>query len=317
MQLFAAVTDQQWFDFLRDVPDLDEVNFWQPSATTSFRALRPGDMFLFKLHRSRRTGNRDLIAGGGIFAYHSVLPISLAWEAFGTKNGAADNQEMRRRLSHYRSAADDGLEDFKIGCIILTQPFFLEESHWIAAPDWADPIVRGRGYRLESPAGAYLWENLTRAWQHKRSTDLLAETERIAEEKERYGRETRIRPRLGQGAFRVLVTDAYRRACVITEERSLPALEAAHIKPYRDGGPHLVSNGLLLRSDLHRLFDRGYVTVTPEYRIEISRRLKDEFENGRSYYPYQGRRICYLPDDPDNRPRIEFLAWHNENRFLG
>ena len=73
-------------------------------------------------------------------------------------------------------------------------------------------------------------------------------------------------PRLGQGAFRVLVTDAYRRRCTISNERTLPVLEAAHIRPYADNGPHQLSNGLLLRSDLHRLFDLGYFTVDPDRR---------------------------------------------------
>jgi putative restriction endonuclease len=113
------------------------------------------------------------------------------------------------------------------------------------------------------------------------------------------------------------VTEAYRRACAITEEHSLPVLEAAHIKPYGEGGPHSVNNGLLLRSDLHRLFDRGYITVTPEYKIEVSRRLKEEFENGRSYYPYHGQRLGHLPQSPADQPLLELLTWHNENAFRG
>jgi HNH endonuclease len=75
---------------------------------------------------------------------------------------------------------------------------------------------------------------------------------------------------LGQGAFRVSVTDVYQRRCVITQERTLPALEAAHIRPYGDGGGHEASNGLLLRRDIYSLFDAGYVTVTPELRFEVS-----------------------------------------------
>ena len=39
------------------------------------------------------------------------------------------------------------------------------------------------------------------------------------------------------------------------------------------------------RSDLETLFDRGYVTITPDYRLEVSRRIRDEFEDGRDYSP--------------------------------
>lgn len=121
-----------------------------------------------------------------------------------------------------------------------------------------------------------------------------------------------VRPRLGQGAFRVLVTDLYRRKCAITQERTLPALEAAHIRPYGDGGPHEASNGLLLRRDVHSLFDAGYVTVTPDLRFEVSRRIREEFENGRHYYELNGQSIR-TPLGPPQRPDTSALRWHNDN----
>jgi putative restriction endonuclease len=78
-----------------------------------------------------------------------------------------------------------------------------------------------------------------------------------------------------------------------------------------------VTNGLLLRSDLHRLFDRGYVTVTPELRFEVSARLKQDFSNGKEYYAHHGNRLIVLPDELTARPDPAFLAWHNENRYKG
>ena len=107
----------------------------------------------------------------------------------------------------------------------------------------------------------------------------------------RFGEPQLIRPRLGQGAFRVLVTDIYQRRCAVTQERTLPALEAAHIRPYGDGGEHEARNGLLLRRDIHSLFDAGYVTVTPDLRFEVSRRIREEFDNGKHYYALHGRTI--------------------------
>jgi putative restriction endonuclease len=102
----------------------------------------------------------------------------------------------------------------------------------------------------------------------------------------------------------------------VTTEHSLPVLEAAHIKPFAEEGPHAVRNGLLLRSDLHRLFDRGYVTVTTEGRFEVSRRLKEDFDNGRTYYKLDGQPI-HMPRRSEERPSVELLAWHNEHKFLG
>ena len=76
-----------------------------------------------------------------------------------------------------------------------------------------------------------------------------------------------------------------------------------------------MDNGLLLRSDLHILFDRGYLTVTPELKIEISRRIKEEYENGRDYYKYHGSPLSVLPPAQMDHPNPMFLRWHNEIVF--
>jgi putative restriction endonuclease len=96
----------------------------------------------------------------------------------------------------------------------------------------------------------------------------------------------------------------------------MPALEAAHIKPYAAGGQHLVSNGLLLRRDLHRLYDLGYVTVTPEYVFSVGNRLREEFKNGRSYYGLDGTEVV-VPSCETLRPHKELLEWHRQTIFRG
>jgi putative restriction endonuclease len=106
----------------------------------------------------------------------------------------------------------------------------------------------------------------------------------------------------------------YDRKCAITSEKVLPVLEAAHIRPYVEAGPHQVDNGILLRSDLHILFDRGYLTVDPDLRLQVSRRIHDEFHNGRAYYALHGSHVRE-PNRPEYRPSPEFLSWHNEEVF--
>jgi putative restriction endonuclease len=138
----------------------------------------------------------------------------------------------------------------------------------------------------------------------------------VAEDSPRFGEPHLILPRLGQGAFRVLVTDIYGRRCAVTQERTLPALEAAHISPYGNGGEHEAQNGLLLRRDIHSLFDAGYVTVTPDLRFEVSRRIREEFDNGKPYYALHGQRIM-VPESSSQRPDPGALSWHNSHYFKG
>jgi putative restriction endonuclease len=302
VNLIVAVTDGDWFDILRHRPDLDEVNFWAPSAV-SFKALQPGELFLFKLHAPR-----NVIVGGGIFAYANAMPCSMAWQAFGDSNGARSAQEMRLRIARYRRADPADRSDFAIGCRILTQPFFLEEEDWIPVPaSWAPNIVSFKTFNTETTEGVALWDAVQ---------DCLCRSAQpgFAEPSARFSEPKLIRPRLGQGAFRVLVTDIYHRKCAVTGERTLPALEAAHIRPYGAGGEHEARNGLLLRRDIHSLFDAGYVTVTPDHRFEVSRRIREEFDNGRHYYALHGHRIS-APDAASQGPDPAALAWHNENCF--
>jgi putative restriction endonuclease len=298
VRLVVAVTDGDWFEQLRQQPKLTEVNFWAPSAA-SFKALQPGELFLFKLHSPR-----NFIVGGGVFAHATAMPCSLAWEAFGEANGARTAQEMRARIARYRRIDPSDRSDFTIGCRVLTQPFFLEEAKWIPVPaSWSPNIVTFKTYSTDEADGRALWEAIQVGQSPAPSS--------LHEDRARYGEPILVKPRLGQGAFRILVTDTYERRCAITRERTLPALDAAHIRPYGEGGEHEAKNGLLLRRDIHSLFDAGYVTVTPDLRFEVSRRIKEEFKNGRENYALHGREV-WVPERPDTRPDPIALRWHNE-----
>jgi putative restriction endonuclease len=203
--------------------------------------------------------------------------------------------------------APEDRSEFEIGCRILSQPFFFDESSWMPVPaSWKRNTERYKTYSTDTAEGMALWATVTERMPRLEAPGLS--------EGPRYGAPHLVKPRLGQGAFRLLVTDIYERRCVVTRERTLPALEAAHIRPYREGGPHEPSNGLLLRRDIHSLFDAGYVTVTPTLHFEVSRHIREDYENGRDYYALHGREI-HPPKVPAQRPDPAALAWHNEFRF--
>jgi putative restriction endonuclease len=309
MKLYIGVTDNHWFQFLSQLQP-DEINFWQPGGKQAFAALSPGEPFLFKLHSPL-----NFIAGGGFFVQHSFLPVSLAWDAFGDKNGMADYYTFTQDIRKYRSK-DGKLEaDPVIGCIILSNPFFWKKQDWIPVPlNWSPNIVQGKTYDTSDVIGRALWKQVKGCLSRQTTPTLI--TTQISEETMRYGNEYLIHPRLGQGSFRVLVTEAYQRRCAMTGEKTLPVLDASHIKPYAQQGPHEVKNGLLLRQDIHTLFDRGYLTITNDYHIEVSRRIKEDYGNGKEYYAMHGRKLLILPENPAERPSKEFIAWHNENVYV-
>jgi len=321
VKLVVAVTDRDWFEHLRARPEITEVNFWSPGAA-AFRALEPGELFFFKLHAPH-----NFIAGFGVFAHANTFPCSIAWEAFGGGNGANTFEEMRARIARYRQIAPGDRSDIVIGCRILAPVFFFDESDWLEVPQsWARNIVSFKTYTSDDPEGLHLW---TAAQRYLQGGPLeISRNPGLSESQQSvflgrsgvpvggWGEPTLIRPRLGQGAFRVLVTDNYGRRCAVTGEKTLPVLEAAHIRPFAAHGQHDPKNGLLLRRDLHTLFDRGYVTVTPAHHFEVSRRIREEFENGRDYYALHGR-LIRAPEIESQRPDPVALTWHNENRFLG
>ncbi|WP_420870703.1 HNH endonuclease [Enhygromyxa salina] len=176
--------------------------------------------------------------------------------------------------------------------------------------DWRPRTVVGATYDLTKSEGRRVWLEARR----RGSAEVLSTF--AGEPAIRYGKPVLTRPRQGQGIFRVSVLETYERACGATNERSLPVLDTAHIRPLADGGAHDLDNGLALRVDLHRLFDRGYVTFDRERRLVVSRRLHEEFDNGKTYYEMEGRPLREPTEQtPTSRSReIETTSSSGESR---
>jgi putative restriction endonuclease len=310
MDGWIAVTDYGWYQHLlarqmraRGTADDREVNFWQPSARSP-KKMGEGTPFLFKLKKPH-----DAICGFGYFAGFSKLPDWLAWETFGEGNGVGSLAALRERMAKIR-ARNKIANQTEIGCCLIAQAQFWPPAQWVRQPrDWGPNIVVGATYDLAQGEGARVWAEARASAQ--REEMLRAVT---VEDAPRWGRPVVVEPRLGQGIFRVKVLDAYERRCAVTGEHSLPVLDAAHVRPYAEGGEHRVENGLALRTDLHRLFDRGYVGFDEQRRLVVSRRLKEEYQNGKVYYEMQGQALR-LPSG--GRGPDEALAWHRQRRFLG
>ncbi|MFC1660186.1 HNH endonuclease [Gemmatimonadota bacterium] len=317
MNAYLAATDFDWFEFLTAQPDMDEVNFWMPKPWGGrFGVLRDGQPLLFKLKSPH-----NAIAGGGFFKHYTELPLSIAWETFEQRNGAETHLDVWRRITRLRRESPRPGDDPVIGCILLAEPFFWPPELWIRAfPGWHRSIQRGRTYDLQSGDGSRIWQMvMERLSASVRSSNRVKEPIQQASDLSIQGGfgDPFLQPRrLGQGMFRAVITDVYQRRCAVTQEKALPALEAAHIRPFKDVAEHTISNGILLRSDVHRLFDAGYITITPEYQVEASRRMKDDFHDGDTYLRLNGTHI-FVPEPVALRPDPAALQWHNEERFRG
>jgi len=309
MRGYVGVTDYGWYRHLHARSHLDEVNFWRPGGT-SFKVLPPGGLFFFKLKAPH-----DAIAGFGQFARFERMPLWLAWEVFGEANGVTSERALVERLGRLARGSRPNLRrETAIGCIFVAFPVFFAPDDWIEPPsDWKANVVSGAGYDLGSGEGLRIWKQCV----ERASRGVQAEGwDKDAVTMDRYGAPISVRPRLGQQSFRLAVLDAYGGACAVTTEHSLPVLDAAHIKPYGDGGLHAVSNGLPLRKDLHRLFDLGFVTVRPDATFAVSKSLRDEYENGRTYYALDGQRVL-LPQADGDQPEPELLEWHGDIVYRG
>ncbi len=110
--------------------------------------------------------------------------------------------------------------------------------------------------------------------------------------------------RQGQGVFRADLMRAYGRTCAFTATATEGVLEAAHIFPYRGAQSNHVTNGILLRADVHTLFDAFQIAVDAEYRIHVAPGIHDDH-----YRDLDGTTMT-LPDDPDSWPALLALADH-------
>jgi len=307
INLFVANTDNAWFDFLSAETDLTEVNFWSPGET-NFRALQPGEILAFRLKSPR-----NKIGGFGIFSDHTRLSIQMAWETFGRGNGVSSLEGLRYAIAQLRPNVAV-LPSTDIGSTVLVQPVFFPPHLWFDVPEsWSPSIQRGKRYSTDNADGLALWDRLLE------TAKLCATTNApgfASKEQTRFGTPTLIAPRLGQGAFRVAVTEAYGRQCAITSGKVLPALDAAHIRPYAEGGLHAKSNGILLRKDIHSVFDAGYVTIKDDFTFAVSKKVKEVFNNGEEYLRLHGHPVR-RPERKADWPDVDLLRWHNKDRYLG
>lgn len=311
MKAYLGITDSDWITTLTvDGPEVEQANFWNPGGTKSFRALRHGELFVFKTHKA----NGDRIVGGGVFDAFIFMRVDEAWETFGLANGVTSIDEFLTRVGKYRQGSEVMTSSTQVGCTLLRDVRFFDPVENQPRPDdFASNIVAGRVYDLDELAAQH---PVLIAAAHLTAPGVVAPGAPVPlDVQQRMFGDARLQVvRLGQDAFKAVIAHNYGHHCAITGDKVRPVLEAAHILPVASGGQHRPDNGLLLRSDMHTLYDRGYIAVDDRYRLRVSPQLRAEFGNGDALYAKAGEAIG-TPARRADKPGREFLQWHMETVF--
>lgn len=119
-----------------------------------------------------------------------------------------------------------------------------------------------------------------------------------------------IRGRRGQAEFRASLIGAYAGRCAVTGSRVADLLEGAHILPHAEGTNYRASNGLLLRADIHTLYDLHLLSIDERYRVHLSKALEVS-----EYRRYHGADLLALPSTMQQQPSADNLRVRH-HRFL-
>jgi hypothetical protein len=177
--------------------------------------------------------------------------------------------------------------------------------------------VLGLGYVVEWSAGYFTIEGLLDDGTAHRDADasrsrathgtsaILTDYDATDDTDRRERTIAAIAVRRGQAAFRASLLNAYNGRCCVTGCDLADALEAAHISPYRGQHSNHLQNGLLLRSDIHTLFDLGLIALDEERRVVIAPQLQAS-----EAYRHLDARPIVLPVDPGAAPSADALRRH-------
>ena len=195
-----------------------------------------------------------------------------------------------------------------------------------------DPAVQGRGRKglgNASIADKEIWQEFHDNWgqltveceQVLANSTIIAQDEETDKGKTDYIGETRdtiVPIRIGQSFFRKAVLASYQNCCCISGV-SLPSLLiASHIIPWAEAKENRLnpSNGLCLSAIHDRAFDKGLITVTPDYMIHVSKKLKDNANNSQQMKLMIEADIKMINLPEKFLPNKDFLDWHNKNIFM-
>lgn len=254
MAIVYASTTRSWFDALAALLPA-QVAFWQPTPARPSR-IQPGERWYFK-----ELGSPQIL-GFGEYVGWERLSIGGLFEKYGVATGYVSEAELMAAFHFFGSEYAANTE---IGNVILENFTPFEHPVPLANVGLNDLSVRFVYIDGDDPVAAYVGGMRTNA--------AVTQFElRDPEAAKRAASKRKVR--VGQSAFRRLLMETYGSACAFTGPQLQETLQAAHIQPYVDAESNHVRNGLLLRADIHLLFDLGLLTLTPDLQVQVSKKLK-------------------------------------------
>ena len=286
-----APTDLNWFSQLRNNGfNQSEVNFWTPTPW-NIKGLKTNDLLYFMLKSPIRK-----LGGYGKFSTYKNMSPEEAWNNFGTNNGVSNLSELQGRASFYIKKQTGRRIGSEIGCILLSEIELFDDDDFqtpeeLLGVSFARQIVKIKIFdSIENNVGA-------------RSTDspILDPPFQSQKHNKKKLKSVALTQRKGQTKFRNEVLNAYGGKCAITGTDEQAVLEAAHIENYINEHSNHINNGVCLRADIHKLFDKHLISVDEHFTVRVSKKINDP-----EYTKYNGRKLS-LPRRKSDYPLGELL----------
>ena len=310
-QIMICKVSPKWYKIIRSeylVSGSLDSCFWsidKPSSqlTQDVKDFQPGGVVLYIC----QMGDQIKVVGGGFFISWYKISLDEAWSRFGVRNGVTDFDDLVAEVKEH-----GGHRSSNIIAATLGNNFIFDGSSLITVPEEVSSHFKS-GMRfilnIDDPTGRYLYQVAKKVYSQ--DLDKYGDTWKGV-----YYLASRSHFRSYSAGFYAKVRAAYKFKCAVTGSTIVPLLEVAQLRPFYDFKEQIAANGILLRSDFHRLFSLGYITLEyvtdDKVVIRTSSCLKSV--GAAEYLEYEGKQVS-LPDDKTAWPNPQYLEWHRKNCF--
>lgn len=249
------------------------------------------------------------IIGGGYFLCHTIIDIESCWNQFGVRSGYLTYQEFLKRAKEFEADISDPLN-----CYLCNGSFIFIKDKIIEIPYEVKINLDRKSRALVSanePFGLFL-----KKVSLQRRVEQLSVNSNDSTWPGIYYKATMHKSRSMAAQFKARMLSIYDFKCAITGCTVGSVLSIAHIKTLYDDRYLMPDNALILRSDIHMLFSKGFITAYYDnddtVLIRVSKRIKMDVD---PMYKFLDGAKLTLPENREYWPNKEYLTWHNQVRF--